>query len=363
MSVSIKDIARAAGVSHPTVSRALANSPLVQKETRARIQALAQEMGYSPDLQARALVSGRTYTLGVVVTSVADPFVAEVVQGIEDAAHGAGYSVILASSHNTPSREIEAVELLRAKRVDLVLVLSSRLGALYLERLGRIGAPVVLINSHSEDRGPYTFSVAVDNRYGGYLATKHLLDLGHRRIAYVTGQPRHSDNQERLAGYRQAIEEAGVRFEPGLIVPGDGDTTGGQHALSSLLESAPPASAVFCYNDRTAIGLIHAACRAGLRLPQDLAVVGFDNIPFAAFIEPALTTVAQPMRALGEHAVKMGLALLANRGGEEAVPVSNVVLRGWLVVRASCGATAGGSLAFRPGFRGTPAATAPDSAR
>jgi DNA-binding LacI/PurR family transcriptional regulator len=339
MSISIKDIARVAGVSHSTVSRALGDSPLVREETRERIQALAREMGYSPDLQARALVLGRTRTLGVVVTSIADPFVAAVVQGIEDAAHGTGYSVILSSSNAEPRREIEAVELLRAKRVDLVIVLSSRLGALYLEHLERIGAPVVLINSHSEDRGPYTFSVTVDNRHGGYLATRHLLVLGHRRIAYISGQAHHSDDRERLAGYRHALEEGGAEADPRLVILGDGDTSGGQRALPELWAHSPRPSAVFCYNDRTAIGLIHAARQAGMRLPDDLAIVGFDDIPFASFIEPALTTIAQPMRALGQRAVEMGLALLDERGQEQAPPADNVVLRGQLIVRASCGAS------------------------
>lgn len=338
MSVSIKDIARRAGVSHSTVSRALGDSPLVREETRERIQALAREMGYSPDLQARALVLGRTRTLGVVVTSIADPFVAAVVQGIEDAAHDAGYSVILSSSNAEPRREIEAVELLRAKRVDLVIVLSSRLGALYLQHLERIGAPVVLINNHSEDRGPYTLAVTVDNRHGGYLATAHLLGLGHRRIAYIGGLAHHSDDRERLAGYREALAEYGVEADAHLVVAGDGDTGGGQRAFAALWALSPRPSAAFCYNDRTAIGLIHAARGAKLRLPDDLAIVGFDDIPFASFIEPALTTIAQPMRTLGQRAVEMGLTILNERGREEAPPAANVVLRGQLIVRVSCGA-------------------------
>ena len=199
MTVSIKDIARTAGVSHSTVSRALSDSPLVSAQTKSRIQNLARDMGYSPDAQARSLVLGRTLTVGVVVTTITDPFIAEIVQGIEVTALDHGYSVILASSNAEPEREIAAVEMLRSKRVDAVIVTSSRVGALYQEHLNRLGVPVVLVNSHSKQAGRYTFSISVDNRHGGCLATRHLYQLGHRRIAYITGPADHSDDVERLA--------------------------------------------------------------------------------------------------------------------------------------------------------------------
>jgi len=185
-SISIKDIAKAAGVSHSTVSRALSGSPLVSSGTRARIQDLAVEMGYSPDAQARGLVTGQTRTIGVVVTTIADPFNAEVMQGIESTAQEYGFSVILSSSNYEPEREIAAVEMLRSKRVDAVIVASSRIGALYLDHLQRSGVPLVLINNHREDGGGYIYSVGVDNVHGGCLATRHLLEQGHHRIAYVT---------------------------------------------------------------------------------------------------------------------------------------------------------------------------------
>ncbi|MCP4514561.1 MAG: LacI family transcriptional regulator, partial [Delftia sp.] len=178
--VSIKDIAQAASVSHSTVSRALSDSPLVKAQTKARIQRLARDMGYSPDARARSLVLGRSQTVGVVVTSISDPFIAGVVQAIESAAHDQGYAVILCSSNSEPEREIAAVEMLQSKRVDGVIVASSRIGALYQEHLERLGVPIVLINSHGQQGERYTFTVSVDNRQGGYLATMHLAQLGHR---------------------------------------------------------------------------------------------------------------------------------------------------------------------------------------
>ncbi len=335
MRVSIKDIAKAASVSHSTVSRALSDSPLIKAETKARIQRLAQEMGYSPDAIARSLVTQRTHTVGVVVTTITDPFVAEVVQGIEDTAQQNDYSVILASSASEPERELAAVEMLRAKRVDSVIVTSSRVGALYLEHLERFGVPVVLVNNHNKQSGRYTFSVSVDNQHGGHLATAHLIQRGHRRIGYVSGPADHSDDAERLAGYRQALDESGITFDPALVVHGNGRLDGGERALRTLARLAELPTAVFCYNDMTAIGLISAARQAGLSVPDDLAVVGFDDIPLAAHVYPSLTTVAQHQRDMGRQAMNMALALMT--ADDSTTPFSDIVVKGKLIVRASSG--------------------------
>jgi DNA-binding LacI/PurR family transcriptional regulator len=334
MRVSIKDIAKAAGVSHSTVSRALSDSPLVSDETKARIQRLAKEMGYSPDSLARSLVTRQTHTVGVVVTTIVDPFIAQVVQGIEATAQDHGYTVILCSSGAVPEREISAVEMLRSKRVDGVIVTSSRIGALYLDHLERIGVPIVLINNHNEDSGRYTFTVTVDNRHGGHLATKHLVNLGHRRIAYVTAPADHSSDLDRRAGYQQALNEVGLEPDPALIIPGNGRADGGERALESLraLDALP--DAVFCYNDMTAIGLMTAAYRVGLSVPRDLAVVGFDDIPFATHCHPPLTTIAQPKIEMGQLAMKMALSLMAI-GEEDEEELSNIVVQGKLIMRAS----------------------------
>ncbi len=335
MRVSIKDIAKAAGVSHSTVSRALSDSPLVKAETKARIQRLAQEMGYTPDAIARSLVTRHTRTVGIVVTTITDPFIAEEVQGLEDTAQENDYSVILASSASKPERELATVEMLRAKRVDSLIVTSSRVGALYLEHLERFGVPVVLVNNHNRQSGRYTFSVSVDNQHGGHLATTHLIQRGHRRIGYVSGPADHSDDAERLAGYRQALDESSTTFDPALVVHGNGRLDGGERALRTLARLAELPTAVFCYNDMTAIGLISAARQAGLSVPDDLAVVGFDDIPLAAHVYPSLTTVAQPQRDMGRQAMNMALALMA--ADDSTMPFSDIVVKGKLIVRASSG--------------------------
>ena len=337
MTVSIKDIAKTAGVSHSTVSRALSDSPLVSAHTRARIQRLAHEMGYSPDAQARSLVMGRTQTVGLVVTTIIDPFIAEIVQSIERTARDHGYSVILASSSAEPEREIAAVEMLHSKRVDGVVVTSSRVGSLYQDHLDRLGVPVVLVNSHSEQLGPYTFSINVDNEHGAYLATNHLVELGHRRIAYITGPADHSDDLDRLAGYRKALDQAGVEFAPAFVVPGTGRAGGGERGLAVLQALAEPPTAVFCYNDMTAIGVLRATRQVGLVVPERLSVVGFDDIPFASYVQPSLTTIAQPKVTMGRQAMEMVLDLISRpRPVDSGFP--NVMVQGKLIVRKSSGA-------------------------
>jgi DNA-binding LacI/PurR family transcriptional regulator len=336
MTVSIKDIARAADVSHSTVSRALSDSPLVSIETKSRIQSLAREMGYSPDAQARSLVMGRTQTIGVVVTTVTDPFIAEIVQAVERTARDHEYSVILASSSSESEREIAAVEMLQSKRVDGVIVTSSRVGALYQKHLERLRVPVVLINSRSKERDSYTFSVMVDNQHGGFLATEHLIQHGHRRIAYVSGPAGHSDDVERQTGYEEALLSAGIAPDQALVVRGTGRMGGGAKALPTLMALGEPPSAVFCYNDVTATGLLHAAWQARIAVPHDLAVVGFDDIPLASFLQPTLTTIAQPTPMMGKRAVQMVLALMPNEE-PRTTRVSNVVVQGELIVRESSG--------------------------
>jgi DNA-binding LacI/PurR family transcriptional regulator len=334
--VSIRDIAEAANVTPGTVSRALRDRPRVSQETKRRIQRLAAEMGYTPDAQARSLVMGRTQTVGLVVTTMVDPFIGAIVQTIESAAQEQGYTVILTSSDDKPEREMEAVKVLQSRRVDGVIVTSSRVGSLYQEHLDRLRVPVVLINSLVRHTRRYTYSIGVDNHHGGYLATRHLLQRGHRRIAYVSAPGDRSDNAERQRGYRDALNEAGIEADPSLLVHGTGRAGGGQRALPMLLTLDPAPDGVFCYNDVTAMGLIHAAREAGLALPQDLAIVGFDDIPFARFVHPALTTIAQPVAQLGQGAIEMMLALLSDDAPTEQ-SVTDVQVRGRLVVRASSG--------------------------
>ena len=327
MAVSIKDIARRAGVSHSTVSRALSDSPLVNPKTKARIQALAREMGYAPSAIARAMATRRTRTIGLVVTTIADPFVAEIVRGIEETALDHDYNVILCSSSDDPDRELAAVRTLREKWVDAVIVTSSRVGSFY-EELTEIQVPVVLINS--QQPGDYSLSVRNDDLHGGRLVGEYLLSLGHRHIAYVSGREDAVSSQLRLRGCQEALAQAGLSIPPEWIVAGDGNPAAGERAARRLLAVSPCPSALFCYNDQTAMGALRGAKSRGYAVPEDLSVVGYDDISAAAYLDPPLTTVAQAKYEMGRHAMGMALDLLARRD------VRDVLLRPGLVLRASC---------------------------
>ncbi len=328
MKPSIKDIARAAGVSHSTVSRALANSPLLPEGTRRRIQRIAARAGYTPNAIARGLVMRRTHAVGVVVTTIEDPFVAEVVRGIEQVAGDQGYRVFLATSHNDPARELNVVRALSEWRVDGVIVAASRVGSLYGPRLQQIGVPIVLINN--QHPGSFIHTIAVADAPGARLATEHLIARGHRVIAHLRGPAGHGASGKRAAGYRAALRQAGLAFDAALVVSVDGHPGGGEQVLP-LLQHSPRPTAVFCYNDMTAIGALAALKRHGLRVPEDISLVGFDDIPFASYVDPPLTTIQQPMAEMGRQAMQMALTLM----NDPQAQVPDIVISGRLIERGS----------------------------
>lgn len=318
--ISIADIARVAGVSHSTVSRALRESSLISGATRERIQRLAREMGYTPNAIAQSLQTRHTSTIGLVVTSIADPFLIDVVKGVEEVARAASFSVFLSASHNDPEQEMVVIEMFRRRRVDGILVASSRMTNEYKERLVGLQVPIVLINSQAEAQDGVLHWVAVDDYKGAKLAVEHLLQLNHRAIGYLGVASRPRSCLQRLEGYRSALTEAGAekRDEWIVTVPcaeasPEEDIAAGQSALPRLFETG--VTAVFCANDMIAVGVL-MACRArGLALPERLSVVGFDDVPAASYVAPALTTIHQPKVALGRLATQVMLDLLQKRSG------------------------------------------------
>jgi DNA-binding LacI/PurR family transcriptional regulator len=334
--VSIADIARIAGVSHTTVSRALHGSPLISADTRERIQRLAEEMGYMPNAIAQSLQTRRTSTIGLVITSIADPFLSDAVRGVEEVAREAGFSVILSATHNDPDQEVAIIETFHRRRVDGILVASSRITSEYKERLGRIQVPTVLINSQEESDNKLLHWVAVDDRAGAQRAVEHLIQLGHRAIGYLSVSSRPRSTRQRLLGYRQALAEAGIAGRDEWVVittaneaSPEEDVAAGRAALPCLLDAG--VTAIFCANDMIAIGVLTMCQEQNVVIPQSLSVVGFDDIRMASYVVPALTTICQPKVEMGRLATQVMLDLLDNRPGQ------NHILQPELILRASTG--------------------------
>ena len=319
-----------ARVTHPTVSRALRNSPLVNPRTAEKIRKIASEAGYQASAVARGLVMRRTRTIGLVVTTIADPFISGVVRGVEQTARDLGYNVMLADSNTDSIREQKIVQSFAEQRLDGIIVTSSRVGALYLPMLEEMRVPIMLVNNQYP--GAFVHAVMITNLQGARAAVQHLIGLEHRRIAYLGDQFGYQSDVERMSGYREALEAAGIPSHPELIVYGDSRTEAAIGAMNKLLDLEHPPTAVCCYNDMTALGAMHAIHARGLRVPEDVSVTGFDDLFFAPYTQPPLTTVRQPIHRMGQLAMENLVKLIS---GEESVPLVKVDAE--LVIRQSTG--------------------------
>lgn len=330
--VTIRDVARAAGVSIATASRALHKVHLVAPDTREVVRAAADRLHYSPHRGARSLITSRTHTIGVLLPDLYGEFFSEVIRGIDQTAQGAGYHCLLSSArHGGPTLEA-ALRSMRG-RVDGLVLMSPEFNGDLSKRALPIGFPVVLLNCPPSDTTHDTLTV--DNYEGAHAMVRHLAGLGHQRIAIIQGAEGNFDAAERLRGYRVALREAGLRAAPELVVPGDFSEAAGDAGARALLRLADRPTAIFAANDGMAIGALFALRDAGLRVPQDIAIGGFDDIPMARYLEPALTSVHVDISALGERAAARLFAALDRPA---AGTVSHETLPTTLVVRRSCGA-------------------------
>ncbi len=327
---TIADVARRAGVSIATVSRVLSPAPQphpVRVETAQRVREAARDLDFVPSALARGLASRRSGLLGLLVPDLADPHYPQIARGAEEVARRTGTALLVANSLGDHLRLVEYLRLLRARRVDAVVISGgSSLSPEDLEAVVASGIPSVLIGRPIQADGlPF---VAVDNVEAAGLATSHLVEAGRRRVVHLAGPSLQTTMADRAAGYAAAIERAGLAA---LVVATDGTPEDGAAALRHVLDdrSARPPDALFAATDRLAVGALGAALEHGLRVPDDLAIVGFDDTPMAAYVRPPLTTVAQPARQLGEAAIDLAIRLVA---GES---VSPVILPARLVVRAS----------------------------
>lgn len=328
--VTIKEVALAAGVSTTTVSHVINNTRFVDSVTRERVLQAMDELGYHPNYFARSLRSGVSKTIGLIVPDAANLFFAEVARKIEDYGYQQGYSVILGNSDNDPQKQANYINILLAKQVDGVIFISTGGNADDLLRFSENRVPVVVADRDV----PLELAdvVMLDNEQAGYEATRFLIELGHRRIACITGPQNLSPSMQRVEGYYRAMRESSLPIYPEYIVPGDFRFQGGQEAMSGLLACTPPPSAVFVFNDMMAIGAMTAIRKAGLSIPGELSIVGFDDIELASAITPSLTTVAQPINEIARTATDL---LIQRLKGKRAEANQRITLKAKLVQRES----------------------------
>jgi len=331
---TIKDVALRAQVSVATVSHVVNDTRFVSEAARARVQQAIAELHYVPSALARSLKSNRTHTVGMMIPNSSNPYFAEIIRGIEDSCYEAGFNVILCNSDDDPLRQSTYVRLLSEKQVDGLIVMSSGTDAELLQTLRAAKMPLVLVDREIDDL--VADLVEVNHEAGGFLATQHLLQLGHRRIACIAGPHGLSSARERVQGYQRALRDAGVAADDRLLRHGDFTSAGGHAAMAELLAPALPAdrpSAVFASNDLMAIGAVCAAAAKGLRLPQDLSVIGFDDIALAAYSNPPLSSIVQPKHHTGALAAQ----LLLQRIAQPQRQPQRAILQPSLVVRQSTG--------------------------
>ena len=303
--ITMTDVARRAGVSLMTVSRVVNQKGDVSPETRQRILDIIAELDYRPSGIARSLAKKETHTIGLVIPDVTNPFFGDITRGVERLAYAQGYHVFLCNSEEDPQRELAVIESLEEKRVDGLILCSSRVEEEQLVNLMRRLSAVVLVNRRLDLVENDLFEiVALDDENGGLMATQHLVQSGHRHIGFLAGPTTSYSGRLRKKGYSAAMEAIGLTPQPGWVVPCQPSVEGGYQAASDLLARHPELTAVFCYNDLVAVGTLQACAEVKRRVPSDLAVVGHDDIPLAALVSPPLTTCRAPCKELGARAVE-----------------------------------------------------------
>jgi LacI family transcriptional regulator len=330
--VTIRDVAARAAVSQATAARALGGYGYVSSAARRAVLDAAAELGYRPNAVAKALVSGSTRTVGLIVGDIENPFFAAAARGLADVVEEEGYTLLLANSDEDLERERQAVDVFRTQLVDgLVVAPVSGNDGTHLRVLESDRRPLVLMDRAI--RGLQVDTVMVDNAGGARAAVEHLLRFGHERIGVVSDAEEISSTAERLRGYRRALREAGIEPDPGLVSVGPSTRAGGYEAARALLERVDRPAALFTLNNFMTAGAVRAIRDLGLRIPDDVALVAFDELEWTTLVEPPITVVAQPVAELGRA---VGSRLLARLRGDDAPP-RRTRLRTELIVRASCG--------------------------
>ena len=328
---TIKDVAALAGVSRQTVSRVLNNSGYVADRTRARVEAAIEELDYRPNAVARSMATGSTCTLGCISPNLTDYTFASIIQSAQAEARRQGYFILAGSAPTADDVEPLLEEMLH-RRVDGLLIINPRADSRYRHVLPLVGKGMAVVYVGDTPRDDRISSVCSDDYEGGYQAARYLIDLGHEALATIVGPENEECTFKRLNGYREAIARAGLALNPALTVRGDWSATSGYRATQQLLAAGHPFSAVFTQNDRMAVGAIRALREAQYGVPDHVSVVGFDDIPMAAYFDPPLTTLRQPLPESGRRAAR----LLIETIEEPERPSERILTRARLVERGSC---------------------------
>lgn len=305
---NIQEVAKMAGVSPSTVSRALNGFPGISEKTRQKIIEIAKKLNYKPNYRGQILTTKSTKNIGLLITDITNPFFPELVRGAEETASESGYTILLGNTSESIDKETSYLEFFSRGPVDGVIISASRISNEHIISLAEEGLPIVVINRILEH--PKISYVSTDMEKGGYIATKHLIELGHTKIAFING-PSHSEAAERrLSGYKKALAESKIRYNSKLVSFNVPVAESGYKEATRLLNTEDPPTAIFTYNDLMAFGVIRAVKDLGVRIPDDLSIVGYDDIFFSSFTDPPLTTIRQPKEKLGKKAVELLLKLM-----------------------------------------------------
>ncbi|MER2298722.1 LacI family DNA-binding transcriptional regulator [Pseudomonas promysalinigenes] len=324
---TIKDVAALAGISYTTVSHVLNKTRPVSEQVRLKVEAAISELDYVPSAVARSLKARSTATIGLLVPSSVNPYFAELARGIEDACERNGYCVILCNSDDNPQKQRNYLRVLLEKRIDGLVVASVGEDADLLQSLAGVRTPMVIVDRELE--GVDADMVRIDHELGAYLATSHLLELGHRDIAYIGGPAQTGVTQLRLSGFRRAMAQAQAPVEAGRVLHCDFTSPGGHAAATQLLDGERP-TAIFAGNDMIGVGVLRAAAERNINVPGELSVIGFDDIELSRYVYPPLTTVGQSIRELGESAAALLLSRIITQGRDapcQRIVAPRIVLR------------------------------------
>ncbi|WP_227869703.1 LacI family DNA-binding transcriptional regulator [Undibacterium parvum] len=322
--VTLLDVARVAGVSPSTVSRILNGTAKVSADKRKAVETAIAEMHFEPNQLAQSLKSGKSMTIGIVVQDISSPFFAETLRGVDDGLKATGYASVIVSGHWNAQEEADRIKLLLARKVDGLILLSGHIADQDVLRFAKQRPIVATGRALSSDSA---IGFKLDNEYGAMLAVRHLIELGHRRIAFVAGPSDNPDADERLAGYRRALLEADIEFDPKLVAESDLHEASGLLAINRLIESQQQFSAVFAVNDQSAYGVRLSLYRKGIRVPDDISLIAFDDLPTSLYTTPPLTTIRQPLYDMGLAASSALLGLISGTAVDIMLPALELVVR------------------------------------